>query len=154
MLKLKLQYLGHLIPRSDLLEKTLMLGEIEGGRRRTGQDEMVGWHRWMDMSLSKLQELVMDREAWRAAVHGVTKSQTPMKTELNEFHRPMSLRIISTILENSFNYFRNWATAYFLMVDGWPCSDQFILCPWAMSFIQRLCPPTLSLLVWFWTCMT
>ena len=106
MLKLKLQYFGHLMRRTGSSEKTLMLGKIEGRRRR-------GWQRikWldgitnlMDMSLGKFQELVMDREAWRAVVHGVAKSQTRLRTELNWTELNLSLETISKNLIGIFDF--------------------------------------------------
>ena len=97
MLKLKLQYFGHLVRRVDSLEKTLMLGGI-GSRRRRGQPRM----RWldgitdsMDVSLSELREMVMDREAWRAAIHGVTKSRTRL-SDLTELMRVVIIPIFNS----------------------------------------------------------
>ena len=138
-LKLKLQYFGHLMRRVDSLEKTLMLGGI-GGRRRRGRQRMRrldGITNSMDMSFSKLREFVMDREAWCAAVHEVTKGWTGLSdwTELN-WNCMAPLSVLFSLLTEGQGLVEVDLSAVLDRFD----SKQSMLCPQAMSFFQKLCP--------------
>ena len=131
MLKLELQYFGHLMQRTDSVEKTLMLGNIEGGRRKgwQGMRWLDGITHSMDMSLSKLRELVMDREAWHAAVHGVAKSWTWLSDWTEKFLKqtsvcpqPGKLLHFQPFCPSTIISTEHTLANYRLLVFGWTCS--------------------------------